>query len=72
MTGATVAFHISSTVSLASSGVLIAERKAGTTVGDLYCDPSITDTDGVEEGLVLDRVRDDLHCVEKWFGLLHC
>ena len=71
VTGAIVAFLRVSTLSLAFVGEVIADKKAGIVVGGMYVSASMADADGVE-GAVLDLGRDDLHCVAKWFGFLHC
>ena len=62
MTGARLAFLISSTVAFASSGVLMTDTKA-------FMVP-VAAAEEIE-GVVITRGREDLHCEAKWFDLLH-
>ena len=64
VTGASVAFLITSTVAFASSGEVITDKNAFTLPF------AVTEAEGTE-GAVFRRGRDDLHCAEKWLGFWH-
>ena len=61
VTGASVAFLITSTVAFASSGEVITDKNAFTLPF------AVTEAEGTE-GAVYRRGRDDLHCADKWLG----